>query len=173
VVHVRRLAMLLWLSSLLAPTALSHRGDQQRGYEVALSAIGGLLAFPAVAIALPLVLLSLATNALFIVEGVRLARPGDRALSLRHAIFLLCALLLNVGVVWFHASTPSGLVNLLALLQFPGVYLWLLGFALLATSAVYEQRVFFTGLSSRLALVSLVAAAVVAAVFGIMLLVHR
>jgi hypothetical protein len=171
---VRCFALLLWLASWVAPTALAGGGGYLQGYEVVLGAAGALLVFPAVLLALPLVWLSLATNLLFLAEAIALARRRAQASPLSHAVVAVAALLLNLGVVWhIHGNSRTDAVYLPGLLDLPGVYLWLLAFAFLALSAGLGQRVFVTGLIARVALAGVVAAVLIALAFGLMLLLYR
>jgi hypothetical protein len=171
---VRCLALLLWLASWVAPTALSGGGGYLQGYEVVLGAAGALLGFPAVLFALPLIWLSLATNLLFLAEAIALARRRAQAGSVFRAVLTFAALLLNLGVVWhIHENSRTDAVYLPGLLALPGVYLWLLAYAFLSLAAALGQRVFVSGLIARMALTGVVAAVVIALAFGLMLFLSR
>ena len=98
-------------------------------------------------------------------ETVKCFRREDRPRSLGAAIVFQAAFILNVGVA-LALNRGSEFPKFRALLSFPGAYLWLGAFGLLALLATAAHRTFFFGLFTRLVSVGLVAILVAAVLFA-------
>jgi hypothetical protein len=165
-VHLRYLAVAVWLASLLSPTLRSKDGSYLLGYELAVNGLMGLL------ILLPFSLigglfywLSLATNLLVLNELIRCFRRIECPWSLADTFKFQAAFLVNVGVA-SALNRSADFSHTRGLLNFPGVYFWLGAFGLLAAATTVIHRTFFAGLAIRLASIGMVALLVVIASFA-------
>lgn len=169
VLALRRFALLLWMSSWLAPTVRSGSGELVPGFVLVGQAVGALVVFlPFAWVVLPQ-LVSLCTNALFMRELGVLRRNRERHGEPPSPLWPALALALNLVIPLKMASArnlaPLGLAELTSL---PGYYLWLAAFSVLLVAALMDRpdiRQMVAPMARRLALVAAVATLVVL-VFG-------
>jgi hypothetical protein len=153
--YIRRLAVALWLISLVVPTSTSQNGVVAIGLQVALGGLSGLVfMFPIGLLGAPLQAISLLSNWLVLGEIRRQLKKSIGPLPLCNTLILVSAAVLNV-FIGQHAKPlyPD-------LMSHPGFYLWASSFVLLASSGAFENRLFFGGLLKRSFALGAVAAVV-------------
>lgn len=169
---LRKLALALWLLSLVLPSIYVADGSTATGFHLLLASIAWL------PIALPLLpgsavaLVSLGTNLLMVSALRQLLRPGSGANTPPWVLPL--ALMANVCVAssWYQRTAPWLPLN--GLLSLPGYYCWIGVFFALWAAELWESPPLISwwrGLARRLGGLTLVVAGVVAlGLFAILLL---
>jgi hypothetical protein len=124
---LQNLAVVLWIISLLVPTAPTKVGGYVLGYELLVGAAKSLLFFPFslfFAVSHPLHLFAFAANALFVREVLyfspRVWRPNPPSLVVLFTAFMLSA---YVGLAAL-GPRDSRFTHIDGILQLPGYYLW-------------------------------------------------
>jgi len=140
---VRRLALLLWLTSLVLPTLPTPDignlpGTPLRGAYLLVKSLAMALYLPQ-SILYPLHLLSLASNALFLRELLALV-PRWRDRFTPASPWLLAGVICINAYVGLRTLRPDGQVPLGGVLSQPGYFVWLGAFVVLWGAAWWSRR---------------------------------
>lgn len=152
---MRYAALALWLLSWVMPVGTLVDSQRMLGAQVAWQGLVSIVAlFPWGLISQPLLVVSLLSNGLFVLEMQRVLTKDRRPFSVWHAWLCVAAAVWNVAIG--QAMQPF----YPDLYAHAGFYVWAAAFVLLAGSAVVDQRAYFAGLLRRSAALAVVAAVV-------------
>lgn len=140
---LRRLALVLWLASLILPTLPTPDignlpGTPLRGAYLLAKSVVMALYLPH-SIGYPLHLLSLASNVVFLRELLTLVPRWRHRFALWSPWVLLMLVFVN-AYVGLRSLRPDGQVPLPGVLSQPGYFVWLAAFVLLCLAAALTPR---------------------------------
>lgn len=135
--RLQKIAIGLWLLSLVLPTVQIDHGKYFFGAQVMAKGLFAIFFFP-FSLAFPLHILSVLTNFIFIIGMQAFTAPTSKYSSIPSSVIVSCALILNIYVGIYALLNKSS--PLPALFSLPGYYVWISAFALLLVTRLLENK---------------------------------